>query len=108
MAAWIGARTLDDVVAAFAEADVALAPVYDVEQYLGDPQVIAREAVTTVEDPSLGPIKMQNMLFRLSDTPGSVRSTGPALGTHTDEILGDDLGLDAARIDELRTQGVIA
>ncbi len=53
-----------------------------------------------------GTVKMQNAFPKLSETPGSVRWPGPTLGEHTDAVLGE-LGLDAARIAELRTKGVI-
>ncbi len=107
VSSWIGARDFDDVVAAFEKADVALAPIYDVEAYLGDPQVQFRRAVVTVDDERLGPIRMQNMLFDMSETPGEVRFAGRDLGADTDSIL-TELGLDADRIDQLRNVGVIA
>ena len=60
---WIAARDLDEVVAAFDEAGAALFPVYDVAQLVADPQVQARDAVTTVNDEDLGPLRMQNVWF---------------------------------------------
>ena len=107
MAAWIGERPLDEVVAAFEEAEVALAPVYDAAQYLADPQVQHREAVTTVDDPELGPMRMQNTLFRLSATPGAVRHPGRDLGADTDEVLGE-IGVDPATLADLRAREVVA
>ena len=80
LSSWIGDRTLARVVDAFAAADVAVAPVYDVAQYASDPQVQAREAITAVDDPDLGPVRMQNVLFGLSATPGAIRHTGRDLG----------------------------
>ena len=107
VASWIGARPLAEVVEAFAEAEVALAPVYDAAQYVNDPQVQARGAVAAVEDPDLGTIRMQNMLFGLSATPGAVRHTGRALGADTDEVLAE-AGVSADRVDDLRAAGVVA
>jgi crotonobetainyl-CoA:carnitine CoA-transferase CaiB-like acyl-CoA transferase len=52
-------------------------------------------------------MKMLNVLFRMSDTPGSVRHTGRALGADTDEVLGE-LGLGADRIAELRELKVLS
>ncbi|MGI9604779.1 MAG: CaiB/BaiF CoA transferase family protein [Acidimicrobiales bacterium] len=106
MGSWIGARGLDEVVHSFAEAEVALAPVYDVAQYVADPQVRARGAVATVEDKKLGPVSMQNVLFKLSETPGRIRHTGRAIGEDTDEILGE-LELTDDQLATLRTDGVI-
>ena len=107
LSSWIGERTLAQVIDAFAAAEVAVAPVYDVAQYASDPQVLAREAITAVDDPDLGPVRMQNVLFGLSATPGAIRHTGRDLGADTDEVL-KEVGLSVERIDELRAKGVVA
>ncbi len=72
-----------------------------------DPQVIARDIITTVQDEDLGPLRMQNVLFRMSSTPGEIRHTGRALGADTDDVL-SSVGVDAARLAELRERGVVA
>jgi crotonobetainyl-CoA:carnitine CoA-transferase CaiB-like acyl-CoA transferase len=56
------------VIAAFEAADAAVAPIYDAEDHLGDPQVQALEMVTTVNDDDLGPLRRQNVLFRMVGT----------------------------------------
>jgi crotonobetainyl-CoA:carnitine CoA-transferase CaiB-like acyl-CoA transferase len=43
----------------------------------------------------------------LSETPGSVRSTGPALGEHNADVYGTLLGLSAESIADLTARGVI-
>jgi crotonobetainyl-CoA:carnitine CoA-transferase CaiB-like acyl-CoA transferase len=102
---WVRTRTRDEVVAAFSDAGAAIAPVYDVAELMADPQIVARDAITQVDDPDLGPVRMQNLLFRMSDTPGAIRFTGRQLGADTDAILGDELGLDVAG---LRARGIVA
>ena len=49
---------------------------------------------------------MQNVLFRLSRTPATIRWAGRPHGADTDSVLGD-LGLDAPRLAELRAKGVL-
>ena len=105
VAAWVGERTREDVVRAFSDAGAAIAPVYDVADLMEDPQVLAREIITVVEDPDLGRVRMQNVLYRMAETPGSIRFTGRPLGADTDAILGDELGLDLTL---LRERGVVA
>jgi len=83
---WIAARDLEEVVKAFEEAGAALAPIYDVEQLMGDPQVLYRDTITTVEDEDLGPIKMQNVTARLTGTPGTIRFPGRRLGQDNEEL----------------------
>ena len=73
---WIAERDLDEVVAAFEAAQAAVAPIYDIADVFADPQYRALDTITTVEDPVLGPVRMQNVLYRLSETPGSHPWTG--------------------------------
>lgn len=103
---WIAARDLTEVLAAFEEAGAAIAPIYDVEQLVNDPHVLARDIITTVDDEDLGPLKMQNLIFRLGGTPGSIRWTGRRLGQDNEEVYAE-YGVDAARLAQLRDQGVV-
>jgi crotonobetainyl-CoA:carnitine CoA-transferase CaiB-like acyl-CoA transferase len=106
VAKWIHQRKFDEVVAAFQEAGAALAPIYDVEQLLEDPQIQARESVTTIADEDLGPLKMQNLFFRMQQTPGAIRFGGRRLGQDNDEVYAE-LGLDTGELARLREQGVV-
>jgi crotonobetainyl-CoA:carnitine CoA-transferase CaiB-like acyl-CoA transferase len=94
-------------MAAFDLAGAAIAPVYDVGQLMGDPQVTALDAITTIQDEDLGPLRMQNVMFRLSGSPGSIRFAGRRLGQDTEQVYCDRLGLDPARIAQLRADGAI-
>lgn len=107
MAVWIGERPLAEVMAAFEAAEVAVAPVYDAAGYVADPQVVHREAVVAVPDEDLGPLRMPNVAFRLSETPGAIRHTGRQLGADTDEVL-DELGIAPEVATELRDRRVLA
>lgn len=104
---WIAARDEDEVTRAFAAADAAVAPVYDIAAIFKDPQYQALDTITTVDDPDLGPLRMQNVLYRLSATPGSIRFTGRPHGADNDDVLRDMAGLDATAINRLRGEGVI-
>lgn len=108
VADWIGQRTRDEVIKAFEDADAAVAPIYDASDLVEDEQVRALDMVTTVQDEDLGPVRMQNVLFRMSETPGEIRWTGRGLGADTDAVLIDELGLDADRVADLRERGVVA
>jgi len=108
MSKWIGELDLETVVAECAAAEVALAPVYDVAHYVADPQVVARGAVVRVDDQSLGTVAMQNVLFKMSETPGAIRHTGRSLGADTDALLHGELGISHEQLNDLRQGGVIA
>jgi crotonobetainyl-CoA:carnitine CoA-transferase CaiB-like acyl-CoA transferase len=104
--AFIGARTLAENMEAFERAEVTAAPVYDIDQFMADPHVIAREILVDVPDDELGRLPMHNVIPRLSETPGRLRRQAPRLGQHTAEILGS-LGLDPSEIQGLARDGVI-
>ncbi|WP_019930222.1 CaiB/BaiF CoA-transferase family protein [Nocardia sp. BMG111209] len=103
---WIAARDRDEVVRAFEEAQAAVAPIYDAADVMADPQYAALGTIATVEDDELGPVRMQNVLFRLSETPGAITSAGAPLGAHTAEVLGR-YGIGEAELARLREEGVV-
>ncbi len=84
---WIADRTRDEVVVAFEEAGAAVAPVYRPSDLLTDPQVVATDIVTTVDDDELGPVRMQNVMWRMGRSPGAIRHTGRPAGADTDRVL---------------------
>jgi crotonobetainyl-CoA:carnitine CoA-transferase CaiB-like acyl-CoA transferase len=103
---FMGARTLAENMEVFACAEVTAAPVYDIDQFMADPHVIAREILVDLPDPQMGQLPMHNVIPRLSETPGRLRRPAPGLGEHTAEVLGA-LGLDRAALDGLARDGVI-
>jgi crotonobetainyl-CoA:carnitine CoA-transferase CaiB-like acyl-CoA transferase len=103
---WIARHSQSEVIAAFEKAEAAVAPVQDVREVMTDPQYQALDTITTVDDPDLGPIRMQNVLFRLSETPGAIRWAGRAHGADTTAVL-TELGLTGPDIDALRAEGAL-
>jgi formyl-CoA transferase len=103
---WIKQRTRDEVIREFELAEAAVAPIYDITDIFKDEQFAALETIKTIEDEELCPIKIQNVLFRLSDTPGEIKTSGPKLGKHTVEILKKS-GLSDEQIANLKAKGII-
>lgn len=103
---WIGARSRDQVVAAFEAAQAAVAPIYDAHDIVEDPQFQALGTLHRIDDPDLGPMLMQGPLFRLSDADAVIAHTGRPPGADTDAVLAG-LGFDAHRIARLRAEGAI-
>jgi len=104
---WIGERDLEEVVKSFEEAEAAVAPIYDVSDVMTDPQFAALGTIETVDDDDLGPVKMQAVPFRLSETPGHIRWTGRAPGEDNHQVYGERLGLRRAELTRLHAMGVI-
>jgi crotonobetainyl-CoA:carnitine CoA-transferase CaiB-like acyl-CoA transferase len=107
VAAWIGERAYDEVMRRFEEAGAAIAPIQDARDVLEDPQYRALGSFVTLDDEDLGPLRIQNVLFRMLETPGEVRFAGRRLGQDTRRILSERLGLSEGRLDELAASGVI-
>lgn len=106
VADWIAARNQADVIQAFEDAQAAIAPVYDIEDIMSDPQFEAIGAIQTVEDEQLGAVRMQNVPFRLTGTPGQIRFTGRGLGQDNADML-DGIGISKEEMEELKDSNVI-
>jgi crotonobetainyl-CoA:carnitine CoA-transferase CaiB-like acyl-CoA transferase len=103
---FIAARTLAEGLAVFEQSEVTAAPVYEIDQFIADPHVQAREIITELPDAEMGTVPMHAIVPRLSDTPGDIRTPAPDLGQHNREILGL-LGLGDDDLAELRKRKVI-
>ena len=79
MAEWVSQRTLAEAVAAFDNAQAAAAPVLNMEQLADDPHARARDVFVEVDG-----LRQQNVIARLSATPGQVRWTGRTEGADND------------------------
>jgi crotonobetainyl-CoA:carnitine CoA-transferase CaiB-like acyl-CoA transferase len=104
---WCRRHTLDEAMAILLESEAAAAPVYSVAEVVADPHFTARGSIVAVDDPNLGPVRMQAPSPRLSRSPGEIRSTGPKLGEHNGAVYGALLGLGEAELARLKQQGTI-
>ncbi|MEX0873767.1 MAG: CoA transferase [Actinomycetota bacterium] len=107
IAEWIYRHTRDEALAHFERHDAALAPIYDVAEFMADPHVKARGSIATVDDPDWGPIRMQGVHPIMSATPGRIPEAGPdAIGSHNVDVFGE-LGVTSAELERLRGEGVL-
>jgi crotonobetainyl-CoA:carnitine CoA-transferase CaiB-like acyl-CoA transferase len=104
---WIAQRDTAEVVRAFEEADAAVAQIYDIRDIMQDEQFKALDTITTIEDPVLGSVRMQNVLYRMSQTPGQIKWTGRKMGQDTHDVLAHTLELSEERITQLEKLGII-
>ena len=79
------------------------------QEVFDDPQVKAREMVIEMDHPALGGRKAKVIAspLKLSGTPVSYRRSAPLLGQHTEEVLGEYLGMSTADVAALREKGVV-
>ena len=104
--AWVARHDAETVLARLEAAQVPASPVYSVADMFADPQYLARQMIETMKLPGGAAIKAPAVVPRLSETPGGTEWPGPALGEHTEKVLGA-LGLSAADIAQLRDRGVL-
>ena len=80
--------------------------VRDLAQVFADPQLIERAMVVALDHPVAGAIRQLGVPIKMSGTPGAVRTPPPALGQHTETILGE-LGMSGPEIARLRADGAV-
>ena len=107
ISAWTQTLDAKSLLALMQENGIAAGLVYTVSDMLEDPHYQSRASIASVPHPVFGEVKMQNAFPVLSQTPGGVAWPGPALGEHTDEVLGRVLGMAPHEIDRLRAEKVI-
>jgi len=102
-------RARDDWVEGLARLGVPASPVNDVEQVFADPQVQARGMRVAIPYPEAegGTVPLIGNPIKLSATSVEYRLPPPSLGQHTEEVLGEVLGLAADEIARLKAAGVI-
>lgn len=103
---WAASLPLSEVEAVLVRAEVPASRIYSAEDMFKDPQFLAREMFLSAKLPDGKPFRMPGIVPKLSDTPGGVEWTGPQLGEHNAQVLGE-LGYSAERIAELKTAGAI-
>lgn len=105
--AWTATLDAAALLSALHAAGVPAGETYRAPEMLTDPHFAARNAITAVPHPDFGEFPMQNVVPKLSETPGKIRWAGPPLGEHTDEVLQDLLGLSDEELSPLRVAGII-
>ncbi|WRZ88211.1 CoA transferase [Streptomyces sp. NBC_01007] len=104
---WTSGQDSAALLHALHAAGVPAGKTFTAADMLADPHFAAREAIVRVPHPDFGELPMQNVVPRLSATPGAVRWAGPELGAHNDEVWRGLIGLSDERIGKLTAEGVI-
>jgi crotonobetainyl-CoA:carnitine CoA-transferase CaiB-like acyl-CoA transferase len=99
-------RSSEDWLERFEAAGLPAGPVLDIAQMQENPQTLARQMVTSVHHPHIGPVQTLGLPVKFSDTPGAISRAAPLLGQHSREVL-SELGYREGDIDDLIRQGVV-
>ena len=104
---WTRHISSEDLLAMCEEHGVPAGNIYRAPEMLADPHFKSREALVEIDHAQHENFVMQNVVPKLSRSPGRVGSVGPELGRHNEEIYGELLGMDSGKIDDLRNRGII-
>ncbi|HEX7440530.1 MAG TPA: CoA transferase, partial [Caldimonas sp.] len=107
---WTGRHTREEVLALCSAGEVPCGPLYAIDEIFADPHYKARDNIAFVNEPRIAggqEFAVPNVMPRLTETPGRINWLGPPLGAHTEEVLEDWIGLEAAEIAALRSAGAI-
>jgi crotonobetainyl-CoA:carnitine CoA-transferase CaiB-like acyl-CoA transferase len=100
-------RSTAEWVAALEAAAVPCGPINTLAQVFDDPQVKARGVKVSMAHTQAGRVELVGNPIRMSASPVTYRRPPPGLGEHTQEVLGEVLGVTAAALEQLATNAVI-
>jgi formyl-CoA transferase len=107
VAAWCREHTAEEIERILVAAEVPVSRAFSIRDIFADPHYAVRGDIVEVDDPTIGPVKMQGVYPRFSRTPGSIQRGAPRLGEHNREIYGGVVGLGDEELDALEREGVI-
>ena len=104
---YIAEHNRDEITRILIEADIAVGPVYQINETVADPHLKARDMWVTVEHPKAGKITVPNFPVKMSETPGKVTSAAPLLSQNTREVLTGLLGVKEEELNKLMEEQAI-
>ncbi len=106
--AWTASRDMTEATKTLQAVGVAAFGSLSAVELERDPHLAARGVIERLEHPVVGPMAHIGVPWIAHDGPNGVASPAPTLGQHTDEVLRDYLGLDAAEVASLRDAGALS
>ena len=103
---WTLEHTIDECLSILGD-DIPNNRIYNAADIVKDPQFAFRNDIIEVESPKFGKFKMQNVVPKMSGTPGEVRWLGADLGAFNHEVLHDMLGYSDEDIEQFKANGTI-
>jgi crotonobetainyl-CoA:carnitine CoA-transferase CaiB-like acyl-CoA transferase len=100
-------KTTEEWLDIMLELDLWVAKVNDQKDVENDPQVVHNNTFVDIEHPKAGKVKVTNVPFTMSETPGEIRRPSPMIGEHGAEIL-EEIGYGKEAIDSLISENIIS
>lgn len=105
---WTRGHSTDELLDLLERAELPCGKLCDIRDVIDSPQTRYWEMAPLVEQPHLGPVRINGCPIHLSASSTAVRGPAPLLGQHNREVLGSILGLPEAEIERLEADGAIA
>lgn len=103
---WTSTRERWEVARLLQEHGISAMPVLGPDDHHADAHLAARRAIITLRHPEVGDERQVANPLRLSSTPQRPAASSPCLGAHTEEVLGEVLGLGPDEVAGLVERGV--
>jgi crotonobetainyl-CoA:carnitine CoA-transferase CaiB-like acyl-CoA transferase len=108
IADWVVQHDAQELDRVLNDAGVVCGPIYTIADIYDDPHYAAREMIVRLKDSYFGDLAMPGVVPKLTESPGTLRWTGPQeLGEHNREVYGELLGLSNDQITKLKSTGVL-
>ena len=104
---WIAQRPLAECLKVMKELGVTGSLVYTVEDILADPTYQERGNIAVINDPDLGPLRMQNVVPKMTNHAGSIWRSAPKLGEDNELVYKSFIGKTDEQLEEMRAGGHI-
>jgi len=107
MSDWLSGWKVQDLYIEAQNRRIPFAPVNSMRQLYETPHFRERDFFVQLDQPGMGSLKLPGMPSRYGRTPWTLRRPAPQLGEHAEEVFCGELGLEKARLAELRQSGVV-
>ena len=105
---WSRSKSKNEIVELLTKAGIPSCPIYDIKEASEDPHIMgARKMVQEIEQPGLGPVKVQGNPIKMSMTDPQPRGPAPSLGGNTYQVLHELLNVSETEFKELMEKGVV-
>jgi len=104
---WVAGLPADEVVTLLRQAELPAARIATLPDLLANPYMREARQIVETQHPKAGTVTTHGLTVRLSETPGEIRHPAPMLGQHTDEVLGEWLGMTPSDVGALRDDGTV-
>ncbi len=104
---WVAQHDRDEVVRLLQSEGVSVGPVLDHDEVARYPQFLEHESVVEIDHPRYGKLRTYGVVPKFSKTPAWVRGPAPDMGQHNDAVYRGELGMDGARIADLKSKKII-